>query len=74
VGERWESDHLLSVRRSCGHTWAFHSSDATPLAGGRRFEGRMQDGMVSSVELLPIGLHPELGTSLRALRSFDLYV
>jgi hypothetical protein len=31
-------------------------------------------GRVSLVKLLPTGLHPELGTSLRALQSFDLYV
>jgi hypothetical protein len=33
-GGEVERDHLLSVRRPCGHTGAFHSSGAVPFARG----------------------------------------
>jgi hypothetical protein len=53
------------------------------LRGGDRFEGQMKDGTITtesshdrvgSVDLLPTGLHPELGIGVHTLQSFDLYV
>jgi hypothetical protein len=50
---------------------------------GDRFEGRMQDGTVTTesshgrvglVGSLPTKRHPELGIGVHALQSFDLYV
>jgi hypothetical protein len=55
----------------------------SPLRGGDRFEGRMQNGTVTTesshgrvylVGSLPTGCHPELGTGVHALQSLDLYV
>jgi hypothetical protein len=55
----------------------------SPLRGGDRFEGQMQDGTVTTesshggvglVGSLPTGLHPELGIGVHALQSFDLYI
>jgi hypothetical protein len=54
----------------------------SPLRGDC-FEGRMQDGTVTTesshgrvglVGSLPTGRHPESGTGVHALQSFDLYV
>jgi hypothetical protein len=53
------------------------------FCGGNRLEGGMQDktvtnessnGRVGLVGSLPTRRHPELGTCVHALQSFDLYV
>jgi hypothetical protein len=71
-----QSDSRVATR---GHFTVLVQS---PLRGGR-FEGRMQDGTVTTksshgrvglVGSLPTGRHPELGTGVHALQSFDLYV
>jgi hypothetical protein len=77
-----ERDHLLLVRRLCGHTGAFHSSGAVPFARGIRFEGRMQDGAVTtesspgrmgSVGRTPARCHSKMGTGVHALQSCSIY-
>jgi hypothetical protein len=77
-----ERYHLLLVRRPCGHMGAFHSSGAVPFARGIRFEGRMQDGTVTtesspgrmgSVGRTPTGSHFEMGTGVHALQSCSIY-
>jgi hypothetical protein len=77
-----ERDHLLLVRRPCGHTGAFHSSDVVPFVRGIRFEGRMQDGTVTtesspdrmgSVRRTPAGCHSGMGTGVHALQSCSIY-
>jgi hypothetical protein len=77
-----ERDHLLSVRRPCGHTGAFHSSGAVPFVRGIRFEGRIQDGTVTtesspcrmgSVGRTPVGCHSGMGTVVHTLHSCSIY-
>jgi hypothetical protein len=77
-----ERGHFLSVRCSCGHTGAFHSSGAVPFARGIRFEGRMQDGTVTtesshgrmgSVGRTPAGCHPGMGSGVHTLQSCSIY-
>jgi hypothetical protein len=77
-----ERGHLLSVRRPCGHTGAFHSSGAVPFARGIRFEGRMQDGTVTTesspgrmglVSHTPVECHSGMGTGVHTLQSCLIY-
>jgi hypothetical protein len=77
-----ERDNLLSVHRLCGDTGAFHSSGAVPFARGIAFEGRMQDGTVTtesspgrmgSVSRTPAGCHSEMGTGVHTLQSCLIY-
>jgi hypothetical protein len=74
-----QSDSCVATR---GHFTVLVQS---PLrgGGGDHFEGRMQDGTVTTesshsrvslVGSLPTGRHPELGTGVHALQNFDLYV
>jgi hypothetical protein len=52
VGYQWGrggGETILSERLPCGHTGAFHSSGAVPSEGwGTVFEGRMQDGTITT--------------------------
>jgi hypothetical protein len=77
-----ERGHLLSVRRPCGQTGTFHSSGAVPFAREIRFEGRMQDGTVTtesspgrmgSVGRTPVGCHSGMGTDVHTLQSCSIY-
>jgi hypothetical protein len=81
-GGEVERDHLLSMCRPCGHTGAFHSSGAVPFARAIRFEGRMQDGTVTteilpgrmgSVGRTPAGCHSGMGAGVHALQSCSIY-
>jgi hypothetical protein len=75
-------DNLLSERRPCGHMGASHSSGAVPFARGIHFEGRMQDGTVTtksslgkmgSVSRTLAGSHSGMGTGVHALQSCSIY-
>jgi hypothetical protein len=81
-GGEVERDHLLSVCRPCGHTRAFHNSGGVPFARGIRFEGQMQDGIVTtesspsrmgSVGRTPTGCHSGMGTGVHTLQSCSIY-
>jgi hypothetical protein len=77
-----ERDHLLSARHSCGHTGAFHSFGVVPFARGIRFEGRMQDGTVTTESShgrmgsggrTPVGCHSGLGSGVHTQQSRSIY-
>jgi hypothetical protein len=83
AGYQWGrggSETTLSERLSCGHTGAFHSSGAIPSEGDR-FEGRMQDGTVTtesshgrmgSVGRTSARCHSGLGTCVHTLHSHSI--
>jgi hypothetical protein len=77
---RGGGETTLSERLSCGHTGAFHSSGAV-RSEGNRFEGRMQDGTVTtesshgrmgSVGRTPAGCHYGLGSGVYTLESCSI--
>jgi hypothetical protein len=84
VGYQWGSgggETTLSERLPCGHTGAFHSSGAVPSVGDR-FEGRVQDGTVTtesspgrmgSVGRTPAECHSGMGTGVHTLQSCSIY-
>jgi hypothetical protein len=85
VGYQWGSgggQTTLSERLPCGHTGAFHSSGAIPSEGGTVFEGRMQDGTVTTksspgrmglVGCTPAGCRSRMGTGVHTLQSYSIY-
>jgi hypothetical protein len=77
-----ERDHLLSVCRPYGHKGAVHNSGAAPFAREIRFEGRMQDGTVTTESShgrmglggrTPAGCHSGLGSGVHTLQSRSIY-
>jgi hypothetical protein len=78
---RGGGETTLSERLPCGHTGTFHSSSAVPSEGGR-FEGRMQDGAVTTesshgrmglVGRTLTECHSGLGSGVHALPSCSIY-
>jgi hypothetical protein len=78
---RGGGETTLSERLPCGRTGAF-SSGAIPSKGETVFEGRMQDGTITtesshsrmgSAGRTPAGCHFGLGTGVHTLQSCSIY-